>query len=33
MEIEEGEKEKGESISPIGGLVYYTSHYYTIYAN
>ena len=33
IEIEEGEEEEGESISPTEGLVYYTLHYRAIYTD
>ena len=33
IEIEEGEEKKGESISPMGGLVYYTLHYRVVHAD
>ena len=33
IEIEEGEEEEGESMSPIGGLVYYILYYRAVYAD
>ena len=33
IKIEEGKEKKGESMSPIGGLVYYTSHYRAVHAD